>query len=116
MNYEERRKKISFKDVMVSKKEISFAWLVTFLSGGIVNFAIIIWMTAIVYNRVGINMQDIIDLRVREAIITEVLSAHSIELKRQAEVDTAFAQRIQTNEGKIQSLDQRLYELKKQAK
>ena len=114
MSYEERRRKVSLKEVIVAKKEISVGWLTTFLCGGVVNFAIIIWTAAIVYNRVDGNTQDIVLIKTHQEAIIDLVSKNITELKRQAEVDSAYGQRLLSNEAKIQSLDQRIYDLKKQ--
>ena len=66
------------------------------------------------YNRVDGNTQDITLLRSHQEVIVDLVSKNIAELKRQAEVDSAYGQRLLTNEAKLQSLDQRIYDLKKQ--
>ena len=113
MSYEERRRKVSLKEVIVAKKEISVGWLATFLCGGVVNFAIIIWTAAIVYNRVDGNTQDIVLIKNHVETIADMIFKNSVELKRQAEVDSAFTQRLLSTEIQVHDLDQRIYDLKK---
>lgn len=49
--------KPSILEAITSKKEVPFGWLITFLAGGLANFALLVWMASAV-------VHDVADLKI----------------------------------------------------
>jgi hypothetical protein len=73
-------------EALASRKEVPFGWLVTFLAGGLANFAMLVWMASAV-------VHDVADLKINTA-------ANAAEMQRAAVTDADQNARINVLEKK----------------
>lgn len=109
----ERRSRPSILETLSYHKEIPTKWLLTFLAGGLANFTVIVWLAATFVSETRANGKDIETIKLLEAAKTDLLAAHSAELKRLAEVDNSVNERVSNIEKTMRDLDTRLFDLKK---
>lgn len=104
---EDRRTHRTLRETLTFTKEIPLVWLITFLLGGLANFAAIVWMAAVLVTEVSALKDDGKLARSQLSAIWEALGTHATELRRQSEVDNALDLRLKESAARIDRLEDR---------
>lgn len=83
MNHHERRNNPTIRETLTFKKEISIAWLVTILIGGIANFAAVVWIAATIVSEIGVHDKALAILEAKTASNTTMIAAQTVLIQAQ---------------------------------
>jgi hypothetical protein len=99
--------KPSIRETLRFSKEIPITWLLTGLAGGLVNFAVLVWLAASVVFNVDSLKESEKDIQATQVTITNILNAHAIELQKQFDADLAHTVKIDEHGRRIEVLERR---------
>lgn len=100
---EERRTQPKFREVLAFHKEVPVGWLATFLGGGLVNFAILVWMASTVVSDVGYLKTDLSAVKTEVIRLDSVSNANAADSKTQASRLDDHGHRLDTIENRLNS-------------
>lgn len=84
------------------KKEIGLGWLVSFIAGGVLNFAVLVWTAATLVSQVEEAKADINRLDLRVNSLDVAVARHETELQRQQTIDEAMEKVLVDNLKRIE--------------